>query len=173
MILTSTQGAKSFLCVLINSLSRGWLPAVRRPLGPHPLTLQALSPREVSLTGGLGPRQGSCSPPLSLLAQSFLSGMMACASPGSLSAQRPLKPWRRASRRGSRARPQALLNPARTFGSVPLGAAKGPSSSRERQTPGRWARYGSGLTGGMGAAAGDTEGRAPGGLHRSSCPAER
>lgn len=51
---------------------------------PPPFTPKAVSPCEVSLTGGLGPRQGSRRLPLSLLAQSFLSGLMARASPGSL-----------------------------------------------------------------------------------------
>lgn len=85
------QGATSFLCPLISSLGHRWPPAVLWPLGPHPVTLEALSSCEVSLTGGLGPRWGSCRPPLSLLAQSFLSGVMARASPGSLSARRPLR----------------------------------------------------------------------------------
>lgn len=84
------QGVKSFLCLLINSSATAGLRLLCAPSAPPPLTLEALSPHEVSLTGGLGPRQGSCRPPLSLLAQSFLPGVMALAS-GGLSAQRSLE----------------------------------------------------------------------------------
>lgn len=86
--LTSVQGPKSFLCLLVNSLGMAGLQLFCGPFGPPPLTPEALSPHEVSLTGGLGPRPGSCRPPLSLLVQSLLLGVM--ASPRSLSAQRPL-----------------------------------------------------------------------------------
>lgn len=75
--MTSVQGAKSFLCLLINSLGVAGFQLLRGPFGPLPLTLEAPSPWEVSLTAGLGPTRGSCGPPLSLLAQSFLSSVMA------------------------------------------------------------------------------------------------
>lgn len=70
------QGAKSFLCLLINSLGIAGFQLFCSPFGQLPLTLGALSPCEVSLSGGLGPRQASCRPPFALLVQSFLSGVM-------------------------------------------------------------------------------------------------
>lgn len=61
-----------------NKQPRGcWLPAALRPLWPTPTHPRSPFSLGSLINYRLGPRQGSCRPPLSLLAQSFLSGVMA------------------------------------------------------------------------------------------------